>query len=219
MYMKNIKYILFYFGLIVLFTNCERDFESEGITVGVLRYPSVKLKGAPAVVVVQGETYQEQGATALLGEEDISTQVLIEGDVDTSTPGVYPVNYSVAIQNEIGKSSVSSQTRYVIVATEDISDVDLSGDYIGTGFSSNPSKMKVTKIADGWYNIPDVLSSANGIGANFAHLGGDVLLIPYQDSSFGPISSVDAFLTAEGFTWTIALDCCGEFGPIEFVKQ
>jgi hypothetical protein len=109
------------------------------------------------------------------------------------------------------------------VTSEDIGDVDLSGNYIGTGFSANPATMNVTKLANGWYSIPDVLSSGNGIRANFAHLGGDVIVIPDQVTGFGLVTTdapgASAALTPTGFKWTVFISCCGNFGPITFVKQ
>jgi hypothetical protein len=207
----------------ILMSACERDLESEGIAEGILRYPSITLTDGNSFTVVEGNDYEDPGAVALLGEDDITDQMIIDGDVDTSTPGVYPVNYSVSIENEIGQESTVTQTRYVLVTSEDISDVDLSGNYIGTGFAGNPLTMSVTKLANGWYSIPDVLSSANGIRANFAHLGGDVITIPDQVTGFGVVSTdaagASATLTPTGFKWTVFISCCGNFGPITFVKQ
>ncbi len=203
---------------------CERDLESEGLTEGLIRYPSITLnEGDAYTVIAGGGTFEDPGAVALLGEEDISDEIIVDGNVDTSTPGVYPVNYTVSVENEIGEQSTVTETRFVIVTSEDISDVDLSGDYIGTGFSANPATVHVTKLADGWYNIPDVLSSANGINVNFAHLGGDAIEIPEQSTPFGVVTTnaagASATKTSNGFTWTVFISCCGNFGPITFVKQ
>jgi hypothetical protein len=165
------------------------------------------------------------GAVALLGTDDISGEIQIEGAdaIDTSTPGIYPVNYSVTITTELGEESTVTQTRYVLVTSEDVSGVDLSGEYIGTGFSANPSTVTVTKLGNGWYSIPDVLSSSNGIGVNFAHLGGDKIVIPSQNTGFGEVNTTSngasASLTDEGFIWTVYISCCGLFGPVDFVKQ
>lgn len=204
--------------------SCDRDLESEGITTGLLRYPTVQLMGERAYTLVAGEgTFTDPGAKALLGEDDISGEIEVTGTVDAGTPGVYPINYSVSTENEIGQESTSSATRFVIVTSEDVSGVDLSGKYKGTGFASNPVTVTVTKLADGWYNITDVLSSSNNINVNFAYLGGDEILIPSQVTGFGVVNTTDAdgeaTLTPEGFTWTVFISCCGDFGPINFVKQ
>jgi hypothetical protein len=217
----KIIYAILFAGAI---SACERDLESEGIAEGIIRYPSITLnEGEAFSVVAGGGEFEDPGAVALLGEDDISEEIVVEGEVDTSTPGVYPVNYTVSVENEIGEQSVVTETRFVIVTAEDISDVDLSGDYIGTGFAANPVTVHVTKIADGWYNIPDVLSSANGINVNFAHLGGDVIEIPDQVTPFGVVTTnaagASATKTANGFTWTVFISCCGNFGPITFVQQ
>jgi hypothetical protein len=222
---KYMNKILLMLGLVALIS-CEREFESEGLAEGVIRFPSITLnQGASLVLVQNQDSYVELGATALLGADDISNELLIEGveDVDISTPGVYPVTYSVTVTNELGTQSTVSQVRYVVVATEDVSTIDLSGNYIGTGFSANPATMAVTKIGDGLYSIPDVLSSTNGIGAVFAHLGGDVITIPNQATSFGDVNTTaegaSAMLTETGFIWNVYIGCCGVFGPIDFVQQ
>lgn len=222
----EIKHIVISVMLILVITGCERELESEGIASGIIRYPSITLNEGQSVVLVAGEeSYKEAGAVALLGNDDISEKITIEGaeDIDTSTPGVYPVNYSVTIINELEEELTVTESRYVIVASENIADTDLSGNYKGTGFSSSPLTVAVTKLGDGWYSIPDVLSSANGIGVNFAHLGGDVILIPNQTTPFGDVNTTDegtsAILTENGFIWTVSISCCGLFGPVNFVKQ
>lgn len=212
--------------LLSVVTACEPELESEGIAKGVIRYPSIILnEGASQSLLVDVDDYTELGAVALLGADDISTQLVIDGeeDVDTSTPGVYPVNYSVTITNELNEPMTVTETRYVLVTSEDISDVDLSGDYIGSGFSASPLTMTVTKLGNGWYRIPDVLSSANGIAATFAHLGGNVIVIPNQSGGFGDVNTTSAgtgaTLTEAGFRWTVSLSCCGIYGPVNFVRQ
>jgi hypothetical protein len=108
-------------------------------------------------------------------------------------------------------------------ALASISSTDLSGNYIGTGFSANPSVATVTKVGEGWYTINRILSSGNNIGAVFAHVGGNDLVIPDQPGPFGNINTTaagtNATITPGGFNWTVFIGCCGNFGPIDFVKQ
>lgn len=222
--MKTLIKIFYVIPLACVISACERDLASEGIAEGIIRYPAITLnEGEAFTVVAGGGEFEDPGAVALLGEDDISDQIVVTGEVDTSTPGVYPINYTVSVENEIGEQSTVTETRFVIVTSEDLSDVDLSGDYIGTGFAANPITVHVTKLADGWYNIPDVLSSANGINVNFAHLGGDVIEIPEQVTPFGVVTTnaagASATKTSNGFTWTVFISCCGNFGPVTFVKQ
>lgn len=218
-------YNLILAAAIFLLVGCEREFDSEGIAEGVIRYPSILLNQGPSFAMVANGDYEELGAVALLGTDDISEQLVIEGveDIDASTPGVYPVTYSVSITNELGTQTTVTQTRYVVVSTEDVSDIDLSGNYRGTGFSSTPRTVEVVRLGPGLYSIPDVLSSSNGIAAIFAHIGGDAIVIPNQETSFGYVNTTSAgtsaTLTANGFRWSVFIECCGVFGPIDFVKQ
>lgn len=222
--MKYINKILCMLVLTVAIGACDRELESEGIAVGLIRYPSITLNEGSSVSMVADEgSYVESGAVALLGTEDISNQIQINGAVDTSVPGVYPIKYSVSVENEIGQQSTATQTRFVIVTSEDISDVDLSGSYFGSGGVSKPIAVTVTKLGNGWYAIPDVLSSSNGIAASFAHIGGDEIVIPSQVTGFGEVNTTSAgtsaTITPNGFRWSVLISCCGVRGPVEFVKQ
>jgi hypothetical protein len=221
------KYILKLLTLstILAMIGCEREFESEGIAEGVIRFPSIELnQGASLVLLQNSGSYVEPGAIARFGEDDISSEMVVVGadEVDVTTPGAYPITYSVSVTNELGQPSTVVKTRWVIIATEDISAVDLSGNYAGTGFQNPPLTVRVTKLGDGLYTIQDVLSSDFGIRATFAHIGGDVIQIPSQDSPYGELNTTSegasATLTPTGFTWSVFIGCCGIFGPIEFVK-
>ena len=216
--MKKLRNIFFILGAALCFNACERELDSEGIASGIIRYPSVAVLGEDVVTLDEGAAYQEAGAEAFLGTDDISSQVEIDGAVDTSTPGVYTLNYNVSITNEIGQQSSVSATRFVNVTSEDVSGVDLSGNYKGTGFAANPRVVAVTKLGNGWYQIEDVLSSGNGIVGVFAHTGGTELVLPEQPSPFGPQFSTSGNITAEGFTWQVFVAGAVR-GPIVFVKQ
>lgn len=221
--MTKLKYILILLILTIGFGSCDRDLESEGLTEGVIRFPSIIMNGDEVISLKVGDTYQDEGAKALLGTDDITGQLTTEGNVDTSVPGVYLLDYSVSVVNELDEQSSVSATRFVIVTAEDAINTDLSGDYKGTGFSANPKVVRVTKLLDGYYNIEDVLSSGNGISVNFAHVGGNEIIIPDQTTGFGNVNTTSpgtaATLTPEGFTWTVFISCCGNFGPVTFVKQ
>ena len=67
-------------------------------TVNVINVPDttppvINLFGASEVIILQGSTYTEQGATA---NDDVDGQinVTVSGDVDSSTPAVYIISYT-----------------------------------------------------------------------------------------------------------------------------
>lgn len=63
------------------------------------------------MIVDKGDTYEEPGYYAEMNGEDVTDQVVVVSDVDTSTSGVYTVTYTIT--NDDGFSS--STTRTVIV--------------------------------------------------------------------------------------------------------
>lgn len=77
--------------------------------------PVIILSGSPTVNLLVGDTYTEEGATALDDVDgDISANIVIGGDVvDTSTPGTYIVTYNVS---DNAGNPADEVTRTVIVA-------------------------------------------------------------------------------------------------------
>ncbi len=93
----------------VLFVSCGED-ESAGKT-WITYYPSIELTGGDVYINV-GDTYTEPGYMATMNGEDISDQVVVSSDVDTSEIGIYTVTYSA--ENEDGFSASTSRTVYVV---------------------------------------------------------------------------------------------------------
>lgn len=74
--------------------------------------PSLTLNGEETIYLKVNETYQEQGATATDNcDGDLTSQIVISGEVNTSTPGEYQVQYSITDQ----KGNQTSKTRKVFV--------------------------------------------------------------------------------------------------------
>jgi|GEM_PF-1723637 len=154
--------ILTVLSLVIL--SCDRTLDSEDITVGTIRFPSIVLQGDNPITYVVGEanSVTDPGVTALLGTDDISEQIEVNGldAVDFDTPGIYPVNYSVTTVNDLGDETTVIETRYVLIAKEDISAIDLSGEYfsISESFSgaSYGQTMTVRKLASGYFSCTDV---------------------------------------------------------------
>ena len=72
--------------------------DSSGNKAETVRYvkiidttaPVIKLKGASVVSIITGNKYTEQGATATDNKDgDVSKDIKISGDVDTSKDGTY----------------------------------------------------------------------------------------------------------------------------------
>lgn len=222
--MKYISKIISVVILVLLFTGCEyfkAPDETLNIQTGEIKFPAIALNGEQLVTFEAGtDIYEELGAVASLGADDISEDIVVTGTVDSNTPGVYPISYLVTTINSLGQPGNASVNRFVLVTSEDLTDVDLSGQYQGSGFGNQIAT--VTKLSTGWYHIDKILASGNNIAATWAHIGGDAIEIPNQPSPFGDLNTTaagaSASLTPDGFEWSVFVGCCGVFGPITFVS-
>lgn len=154
--MKNIKYIYFLLCTLFFFASCEK--ETEGVS-GVLH---IELIGGENMLVTLGTSYQEPGVKAAYYEQDVTSQIKIDGTVNAAVVGIYPITY--AYTNPDGVKT--TRTRTVIVADPTVK-TDISGKYItadGTfrlrqgatipypGFDIN-----IKKVAPGFFEISDFL--------------------------------------------------------------
>lgn len=212
-------------SICALFTiSCDKELDSEGIAAGTIAFPSVIVLGPAQVTIVAGETFNDPGAQAFLGTDEITEQLEISSDVDTSTPGVYSVVYSVSTTNELGDESTVVQQRFVAVVESSAFDIDLSGTWLGEGFSGAPTPKEITSLGGVWYQCPDVLGSGNNIVAQFAYLGNGQIMIPDQPGGFGNVNTTAPGTYAEvyssdSFEWVVFIGCCGNFGPITWTRQ
>lgn len=206
--------VVFISSLFVL--SCEE--EDTANVSEVTYYANITVEGPAFTSIVAGEEeFEDPGATAEAGGTTLEVEK--SGSVDSGTPGVYTLTYTAV--NDDGYSS--SQTRTVLVTSENISDVDLSGSYEGTSATFGTSTATVTKLGNGYYRCDKALASSNNIPVEFFHLGGDDIIVPGTSTSFGLVNSTaedtNATLTENGFQWTLFVSCCGNFGPITFTKQ
>src|SRR6187401_2706968 len=103
--MKKIRNIILLIGLLGVVLSCDRDLASEGITTGVIRFPSIEMQGDPIIVLHPGATYTDAGAKAFLGTDDITNQMEVDNHVNTAVGGIYTVDYTVSTVNELDQES------------------------------------------------------------------------------------------------------------------
>jgi hypothetical protein len=108
MIMKNIKYLAIGALVALSLTSCDKD--TEGLT-DVLYYPVITVEGPQTVLLTLGDTYEDPGYTASLGDEDYTSNVQVSTNLDTSSPGFYTVTYSVA--NPEGFSATATREVWV----------------------------------------------------------------------------------------------------------
>jgi hypothetical protein len=183
--MKRLQYFLF---LSLLAIGCAKE-ESVKITdteVGhsrIIFFPSISIKGEHLIILNQGATFTDPGATATLNGE--AAQFTVSGTVTPATPGVYNLVYEA--KNAEGYSATDFRT--VVIIGNDVANKDLSGKYLraATGVTST-----WTKTAPGVYTIEN--PGGAGVGVGLTAIGvnytGNKIAIPKQISpDFGQISS------------------------------
>ena len=210
-------------AVLVLFTaGCKK--ESAGVT-RITYYPTITLSGDEYVFVNTGSTFTDPGFEAVMNGEDVSSQVVITTDLDTSTPGLYVISYSLV--NSDGISAAAK--RYVIVrdATDTVSgwytcqtgtNRVYSGPVPYSGYSvlfypyaGAANTYNCTDLLAGWYD------QRAGYGSNYACVGrvrvtgGAVTLLAGQVPGWSsyPVSMAGGTYTAATNTMTYTLTFAG----------
>lgn len=176
---------------------CESD-DTANVSF-VTTYPVISLEGDQILITPLGTAYNEPGATATVGEDEVELQ--ISGTVNSNAPGVYPINYSAT--NDDGFSR--SESRQVVVYDPATDAVDLSGEYVraATGVT-----VTVTKIGPSTYHINDAAGFGDTfLDVVFVHTQDDELVVPLQvaPASGITVSSIPGtgIITADGFEWQL----------------
>lgn len=191
------------------FTSCNDD-NDEATDSHLTYYPVLALNGDDLVQVPIGTSYEEQGASATLSGEDVSSDVVITGSVDSNTPGIYTITYTYT--NPDGYSS--SITRTVAVCDPTIT-TDISGTYTvaagskrvnissGAEVAFNGYTVTITKAAPGIFYVSDLMGGyydqRAGYGSSYAMTGYIQLL---ADNTIELLSSSVAGWGDEATGWT-----------------
>ncbi|HYH14533.1 MAG TPA: immunoglobulin-like domain-containing protein [Flavisolibacter sp.] len=161
---------------VFLFSCKKDDINNTDEKVGhsrVTNFPEVSIKGDRLIILNEGGTYTEAGATALVKGAEVAYQTT--GTVNTAVPGVY--NLAYAAQNQDGFSATDWRT--VVVIGNDVASNDLSGNYdrAATGTTT-----VWTKTAPGVYEIDNPGGAATGYGlkAIVVNYQGNKIAIPRQ---------------------------------------
>ena len=100
----------------------------------IANIPKIVLNGNKVITMNLYETYNEEGAQAYRNKEDISNEIIIEGNIDTNKPGNYEIKYTIdneeITRNVIVKDNISP-TLTINGAKELI--VGLNTEYIDEG--------------------------------------------------------------------------------------
>lgn len=168
------KHWLFSLSLIVIaLWSCNKDTivqNDEQVGISKISYfPAVTTTGARLVIINQGGSFTDSGATANI--HGVPTPVTTSGTVDTNTPGIYNINYTATN----AEGFTGSDFRTVVVLGTDISANDFSGDYLRAATGETCSW---TKMSDGVYLADNPGGASSGYGF-------DVIVVNYSGLNIG----------------------------------
>ena len=170
---KSIWYIAALISFAFGFNACEKD--SKGLTK-VTYYADIQLEGSSYMVVNKNSEYIDPGYTAVMEGKDVTDQVIVTGEVDTSASGIYTVIYSIV--NADGFSTTVSRTVVVVDLSDPIEgiwNVDPSSYRIYDSGSPQPYggafQLLILNNGDGTYYVEDLMagwySQRAGYGSDY----------------------------------------------------
>ncbi len=198
--MKKIKNSIILLLLSVfVFSGCEKELDSEGITKKITYFPIITMKGEQWNSVLVGQSFTDPGAEAT--EEGQKIELSVKGTVNTSVPGVYTITYSAT--NKDGYSAI--KRRYVGVIDPAVADADMSGKYKRNAGANGVST--VTKLGLGHYtsdNVGGAKDPGPGVTVHFYHYEGNKLGVPAQDVSGSEFAATKATVElGKSYSWEV----------------
>lgn len=170
------KYIAFLPIALLLLTACDEETADKTF---ITYYPELTLAGDATVYVDKGSEYEEPGYSATLNGEDVTDQVIVSGEVDASTSGIYTITY--LIYNEDGFSSSATRTIIVLDASDPVEGIYMTDPnnyrlYSGAQVAYGDSyQILVIGQGDGYYYVDDLLGGwyrdRAGYGDSYAMQG------------------------------------------------
>ncbi|SNR45593.1 protein of unknown function [Lutibacter agarilyticus] len=240
--MKYLNIILTLF--VTVLVSCSVD--STGGVSSVTDYPIITLNGDEVVYIEQGSTYNEQGAIAMEGENEIPTEITYSSGsyygnsgVDTNTPDQYTVSYSAV--NADGFAGNALRTVWVVPATGDLvnsieglytADAQRAPTFTPSSQYQDMEYVIITKTGGNTYSITHAIGGyydmGRGYGPGYAAAGAIITAndIPSNDFSISqavfPIwgNTVDVTeFTVDPTTKMITFTGDGNFGNGTFKVQ
>ena len=166
----------------------------------VTYYATLKLYGEEEMVIVKGSTYVEPGFSAEMKGEDVTDQVTVSSNVNTSTSGIYSVSYSIT--NADGFSVGKKRTVVVLDPNDPIegfymTSSDAYRDYDGTLTNyGGPFEVLILNNGDGSYYFEDLMAGwycqRAGYGSDYSMLA-DVAI-----NEDGSLELIDSYVPGWG---------------------
>ena len=199
------KKLLICLAAVTFFSSCENDNETSGLSA-ITNYPVITVTGDEVMFVPVGGTFNDPGAVALEGENEIPTVVTAEGQyrgentLNTNVADIYNISYTATNQDGFN----GTETRQVVVYETSDLVTGLEGLYTSTVFrngvqpTGNPEDytdieyILIWQNEDGSYEFSDAFGGwyvyGRGLGVGYASQGGTFTAnnIAANDFTFGP---------------------------------
>ena len=146
---KKIIYAMLLAQGVITLASCDKD--TEGLS-RVTTYAVLEMNGESFMKVNVGGNFNDPGCVATMGGEDVSDQIQVNSNVDTSKPGFYSVNY--VVYNDDGFPASASRT-VMVVDPNNFAGAYLGESQYGSRHYYN-APINITKRADGTYLIDDI---------------------------------------------------------------
>ena len=131
-------------------TSCCDD-ETEGKS-RITTYAVLELNGSAYETVQMGTAYNDPGCVATMGTEDVTSQVVTSGTVNTNQLGYYTLSYKVV--NSDGFAATASRTVAVVDKNNFASTYFAESQYGSRHYYNAP--IEITDNGDGTYEIEDL---------------------------------------------------------------
>lgn len=199
---RKIKYItLLWIPVFLVFVTCEPDHETIDVSA-ISELPKFNYLGGQFISFEKGSlvTYVDPGVIATVGDEEVDVLYEVPVAIDVNQAGAYVIYYYA--QNE--EHLVSRGRRIISVTNGDVSDNDLSGDYIINIWE--PVEVKVKKLNDqGWYSCSDVLGYPGvETKGEFVDIGNNQLYLLPGESDFSEYWFSEGTYSFTTLSWDIS---------------
>jgi hypothetical protein len=191
---KNVLYTMLFAMVALLVTSCG-DKTSEGKS-RFTYYPTIELDGDTYLVWDKGTPWVDPGYTSVLNGDDVTSEVTISGNVDTSTSGIYKLTYTTK-KNEDGFDASTTRTVVVLDPNSDIEGFYLTTPDSYRSYNGNDVAYKaayeilIIDNGDGTLTVDDLFggwyAQRAGYGSNYAMFG---YIYLEEDGTVGLVDSL-----------------------------
>ncbi len=154
MKINNVKFLFAFLSVSLIFAGCKKDYN---VASKATFWPELTRNGDALEIITVGDVYTDDGAVATVNGSPIP--VIVDNQVDASTPGVYPVFYSAF--NTDGIAARSTRTIVVVPNVVLVNGDQIIGDFtLATPVRPSPiPTMSVEKLTTGLYHISNIYGS------------------------------------------------------------